>query len=146
MPVRRHPVVQPHGVRAGRESLGKGVFALLRSHQFAKTCAVHRAFVGQFFRQSDGLPVLVQRHQHRHVFFSAANTQMHAVSLTHQHVGEVVFTTGQLVAHAGPAGFFGGDDFDAVFFVDAQHRRHHDAGAVSQRNETDFDFGFLWCI
>ena len=144
--VRRHPVVQPHGVRAGRESLGKGVFALLRSHQFGKTCAIHRAFVRQFLGQRDRLAVLVQRHQHRHVFFSTTYAQMHAIGLPHEHVGHVIFTRHNLVTDASPAGFLTRDDFDTVLLVDTQNRRHHDAGAVSQRNETDFDLGFLWRI
>ena len=46
---------------------------------------------------------------------------MHAVNQTIQNVRKVKFSIDQLVTHTGPTGFFGGDDLDAVFFVDAQH-------------------------
>ena len=128
------------------ERLGKGVFALFSRHQFGQARAVHRALVGQLLGQGDGLSVVVERHKHSHVFFGAANTEVHAVHQAVEHVGEVQFAVDQLVTHAGPAGFLAGDDLDAIFLVKAQDGRHYYAGAVGERNEADLDFGFLWCI
>jgi len=58
-------------------------------------------------------------------------------------VGEIEFAVDQLVAHAGPARFLGGDDGHAVLLVEAQHRGHHHAGAVGQRDEADLHFLLL---
>jgi hypothetical protein len=55
-------------------------------------------------------------------------------------MGEVQFAVHQLVAHAGPAGLLARHDLDAVFLVDAEHRGHHHAGAVGERDEADLDF------
>jgi hypothetical protein len=76
-------------------------------------------------------------------FLGPADAQVHAVDQAVQHMGKVQFAVDQLVAHAGPAGFLGGDDLDAVFLVEAQHRGHHHAGAVGQRDEADLDLLLL---
>jgi hypothetical protein len=141
--VGRHPVVQPHGVRAGREGLRKGVLALVAGHQFGQAGAVNRALVGQLLRQRNGLAVVVERHQHGHVLLGATDADVDPIDQAVQHMGKVQFSVDQLVAHAGPAGFLRRDDLDAVFLVNAQHRGHDHAGAVGQRDEADLDFLLL---
>ena len=81
-----------------------------------------------------------------HVFLGAGRAQVHAVNQAVEHMGEVEFAVDQLVAHAGPAGFLGRDDLDAVFLVNAQHRGHDHGGAVGQRNEANLDLFFLRCV
>ena len=68
---------------------------------------------------------------------------MHTVNQTIEHVRKIKFSIDQLVTHTSPTGFFGGDDLDTVFFVDAQHRCHDNAGAVGEGNESNLDFFFL---
>ena len=68
---------------------------------------------------------MIEVHQDRHVFPGAADAHLHAVDQAPQHMRHVEFAVEQLVAHAGPRGFFGGDDLHAVLFVDLQHRGHH---------------------
>ncbi len=141
--VGRQPVVQPHGVCARGEGLGKGVFALFAGHQLGQARAIDGTLVGQFLRQRYGLAVVVERHQHGHVLPGAAHAQVHAVDQAVQHVGKVQLAIDQLVAHAGPAGFLGGNDLDAVLLIDPQHRGHDHAGAVGQRDEADAHLFFL---
>jgi hypothetical protein len=130
-------------VGASGESLCKGVIAFVALHELGQAGAVHGALVRELLGQGDGLAVLVQGHEHRHVLFGATYTQMYAVRLPQQHVGKVVFPAHDFVTDARPAGFFAGNDFDAIFLIKAQDGRHHDAGAVRERNEADLDFGLL---
>jgi hypothetical protein len=141
--VGRHPVVQPHGVRAGREGLRKGVLALLAGHQFGQAGAIHRTLVGQLLRQGDGLAVVVERHQHGHVLLGPTDAKVHAIDQAVQHMGEVQFTVDQLVAHAGPAGFLGRDDLDAVFLVEPSTAAITTLAQSVSGNEADLDFGLL---
>ena len=139
----RQPVVQPHRVRARGEGLRKGVVALFTGHQLGQTARIHRALVGEFFRQCDGLSVAVQRHQRGHVFLRTAHAQMQAVDQAIEDMRHIEIAVHQLVAHAGPTGFLRRDDLDAIFLIEAQHRSHHHAGAIGERNEADLDFLFL---
>jgi hypothetical protein len=123
--------------------MGKGVFTFFAAHQPGQTGAVGGALLGQFFAQRDGLAVLVERHEHGHVFFGAAYAQLHAIDQAVQHMGEVQFAAHELVAHAGPAGFLAGDDLHAVLLVQTQHAGHDYAGAVGERNEADLHLLFL---
>ena len=79
-----------------------------------------------FFDSVMAWPLLLRVISTAMSFFGPADAQVHAVDQAVQHVGEVELAVDQLVAHAGPAGFLGGDDLDAVFLVDAQHRGHDD--------------------
>nr|GEU28124.1 hypothetical protein [Tanacetum cinerariifolium] len=137
------PVVQPHGVGAGREGLRKRVFAFIGAHQPGQGGAIDGALVGQLFGQRDGLAVVVQSHQHGHVLLLAANAHLHAVQQAVQHVRGVEVAVGQLVAHARPRRFLAEHELDAVFLVKAQDGGHHHRRAVGQRNEADPDFFLL---
>ena len=86
---------------------------------------------------------MVKRHQHRHVFFGATCADMNPVGLTEQHVGHVVFACYDFVADAGPTGFFARNNGHTVLFINTQNRRHDNAGAIGQRNESNLDFFFL---
>ena len=136
----RQPVVHPHGMGAGGESAREGVLTLFLGHQLGQRGAVDRSLVRQRFGQGNRLSVVVDAHQHGHVLLRTGRAQVHAVDQPVQHVGHVQLAADQLVAHPGPAGFLGGDDRDAVFLVETQHRGHHDAGAVGQRDEADLHF------
>ena len=71
---------------------------------------------------------------------------MHTINQAIQNVGKVQFTIHQFVANTRPAGFFRGNDFDAVLLVDAQHRGHDNTGAIGQGNEANFDFFFFGLV
>ncbi len=137
------PVVQPHRVGAGGKGLGEGVLAFFDLHQPGQRRAVDPALVRHLLRQRDRLPVVVQVHEDGHVLLRPAYPQVHAVDEAPQYMGHVQLAVDELVAHAGPAGFLGGNDLDAVLLVDAEHRSHHHAGAVGQGNEADLDFLLL---
>ena len=138
--VRRQPVVQPHGVGAGREGLGEGVVLFLLGDQCGQARAVDRALVPQLVGKRDGLTVMVQAHQVGHVLLRPADAKLDAVDQAVQHVGGVEFAIDQLVAHRSPRGFLGRDDLDAVLLVEFHHRGHDHRGAVGQRDEADADF------
>ncbi|EKD97824.1 MAG: hypothetical protein ACD_23C00725G0001 [uncultured bacterium] len=143
---RCQPVVQPHGMGTSGEGLGKDVVAGFPFHQADQRGEIDGAFVGNFSRQTQPLAVVVEGHQHRHVFLWAANPQVHAVHQAVKHMGKIELAPDQLVAHTGPTGFPGRDDLDAMLLVKAQHRGHHHAGTVSQGEKADFDFHFFRCI
>jgi len=128
---------------AGGERLCEGVLALVGAHQLRQRSAIDCALVGQFLRQRDRLAVVIEVHQYGHVLLRTASAQVHAVHQPIQYMGRVEFTVHQLVAHGGPGSLLAQDDLDAVFLVEAQHRSHHDRGAIGQWNEADFDFFFL---
>ncbi len=96
------PVIQPHGMRTGWKSLGESIFALVAGHQLGERSAIHCALVSQFFRQRNGLAVIVESHQDRHVFFLAADAHLHAVDQTRQHMCGIQLAVGEFVAHTGP--------------------------------------------
>ena len=77
--VRAEPVVQPHGVRAGWKGLRKGVVALFCIDQFLQRFASGHALVLELIRERNRLAVVVDRHQHRHVFFRPADAHLHTV-------------------------------------------------------------------
>jgi len=130
-------------VGAGGEGLRERVFTLVGRHRLGERGRVDGALVGEFFRERDRLAVVVERHQHGHVFLRAADAEVHAVDQAVQHVRHVELAVDQLVAHAGPRGLLGGDDLDAVLLVELQHRSHHHRRTVGERNEADADFLLL---
>ena len=137
------PVIQPHRVGAGGERLREGVVAFFGTHQLGQGRPIDRALARQLLRQRDGLAIVVQAHQHGHVLLLAADPHLHAVQQAVQHVGGIEVAIGQFVAHAGPRRFLAEHEFDAIFLVEAQYRRHHDRCAVGQRDEADPDLRFL---
>ncbi|GEM_PF-3409943 len=134
------PVIQPHGMGARGKGLGEGVFALGGFHELSERFAIAYALGLEFVGNRDGLAVLVQAHQHRHVFARPAYAELHAIDEAVQHVREVQLAVDELVPHAWPRSFFDGCDLDAVLLVQAEHGRHDDRGAVGKRNEADLDF------
>ena len=141
--VRGKPVVQPHRVRAGREGLRKHVLAFVLRHHGLERCAVFDARFLELVRQRDGLAVVVERHQHGHVFLRPANAELHAVDQPVEHVRRIQVARHQLVAYACPRGLFRRRDLDAVLLVDAQGGCHHHRRAVGQRDEADLQLGLL---
>ncbi len=138
--VGRQPVINPHRVGAGRKGLRKGVFALFLVHQRFQSRTVLDALFVELLRQRDGLAVVVEVHQDGHVFFRPADAHLHAVDQAVEHMRCIEFAVDQLVAHRGPRGFLGRNDFDAVFLVELHDVGHDHAGAVSQRYEPDLHF------
>ena len=144
--VRRQPVIEPHRVRAGRECLRERVLALLAIDQRLEFRAVGRAFFLQLTRQRDRLAVVVEIHQHGHVLLRTADAHLHAVDQAVQNMRRIELPVDELVAHARPGCFLARHDLDAVLLVELHHRRNHHRRAISQRNEADFDFGFLGSV
>ena len=138
--LRRQPVIQPHGVGAGRESLGEGVFTLLLGNQRSQAGPIGRALVLQLVGKRDRLTVVVQAHQHAHILLRTANAELHAIDQAVQHVSAIKLAIDQLVTHRSPAGFLGRNDLDAVFFIELVDRGHHHRGTVGKRDEADTDF------
>ena len=141
--VGRKPVVQPHGMRAGREGLRERVVALFLLDECREAGTVGHALVIELACQRDGLAVVVQCHEDVHVLLRAADSHLHAVDQAIEHMCRVKFAVDELVAHAGPGGFLGRDDLDAVLLVELHHVGHDHRGAIGQRNEADLDFLFL---
>src|SRR5512139_1650752 len=73
------PVIQPHGMGASGEGLGKGVVALAAVHHLLQGFTGGGALVLDLVGQGDGLAVVVQRHQYGHVFLRTADAEMYAI-------------------------------------------------------------------
>ncbi|MNL00726.1 hypothetical protein D3C87_1211670 [compost metagenome] len=92
------PVIQPHRVGAGRESLGERQFWATLVHVPVKCFRTGHAKALQAMGEIDALAVLVQPHQHRHVGRGhAADAQVHGVDQAVQAVGGIEFTVDQFV-------------------------------------------------
>ncbi len=119
------------------------VLALLLRDQLRERRAVGDALFAELVGERDRLPVLVQRHQHRHVFLRSADAQLHAVHEPIENVCGIELAVDELVAHGRPRRFLRRHDLHAMLRIEALDRRHHHRGAVGQRNEADPDFGFF---
>ena len=99
--LRRKPVVQPHRVRAGRESLREDRLAAERRQRFGQAAVLGKRS-GEPVRERDGLTVAVEHHQHGHVRLRTAEAELHAIDEPVERVRRVEIAREQLVAHGGP--------------------------------------------
>ncbi len=138
------PVIQPHGVGARGEGLGKGQPRAMLVHQPRQCFRVGHAFALQGRGQVDGLGVLVQPHEHGHVAARhATDAQVHGVDQPIQAVRGVQFATDQFVPQAGPRALALEVEGQAVLLGEALGGGDHDRGAVGEAHETDVEAGFL---
>ncbi|MNE04475.1 hypothetical protein D3C80_970090 [compost metagenome] len=132
------PVIQPHGVSAGRKGLGKGEFCPALVHETLQRLGTGHALTLQCRRQIDALAILVEPHQHRHVGGpGAANAQVHGINQPIQAMGSVQLAADQLVAQAGPGTLALEVQAQAIGLGKALGRGNHYRGAVAQGHETD---------
>ena len=131
------PVVQPHGVGAGGEGLGKGQRRTAFLHMLGQLRAVAHAGLTQLLGQGDGLAILIQPHQHCHVPLRPCQAELGAVHHAVEHMGGIQFAGVELVAHAGPGGLLAGIDGQAVLLAKTLGGGDHHRSAIGQGNEAD---------
>ncbi len=83
------PVIQPHGMRAGRKGLCKGVLTRSAGDFLFQGFTIAYVGVAQLIRQGNALAILVQSHQDRHFRFGPSHAQVHPVHHAVQHVREI---------------------------------------------------------
>ncbi|MNF57734.1 hypothetical protein D3C84_392710 [compost metagenome] len=120
------PVIEPHGMGAGGECLGEGQWGAALPDLGCQLFAIGHARLLQLFGEGDRLTVLVEPHEHGHIFLRPADAQLHAIDQTVEHMGGIQFTVEQFVAHAGPGCLFARCDGETVFFAETLGCRHHD--------------------
>ena len=132
------PVVEPHGVRSRREGMREGVGSrrLLRNQLF-QPVEVTNALLRQIAGERNGLTVLVEGHQVRHLLRLARDTQLQTVQQAVKNVRGVQFARHQLVAHRRPARLFGRHNSNAVFFIEPLQGRDNHGRAVGQGDKPD---------
>ncbi|CCK14747.1 hypothetical protein BN136_757 [Cronobacter universalis NCTC 9529] len=135
---RRQPVVEPHGVGAGRKGMGEGVSAWLAcGNHFFQRVGRGDAFFQQIGAERNRLAVLVERHQGRHRLRFTGDAEFQPVDEPVERMGGVELAGDQLVAHRRPARLFAGQDANAIFFIEALQGSHDHRRAVGERNKTD---------
>ncbi|MNM95272.1 hypothetical protein D3C81_1077060 [compost metagenome] len=113
-------------------------------HQSRQCFRVGHAFALQGRGQVDGLGVLVQPHEHRHITGRyAANAKMHGVDQAIQAVRGVQFAADQLVAQPRPRALALEVEGKAVLLGEALGGRDHHRGAVGQGHVADVQAGLL---
>lgn len=93
---------------------GVGSRRLLRNQLF-QPVEVTNALLRQIAGERNGLTVLVEGHQVRHLLRLARDTQLQTVQQAVKNVRGVQFARHQLVAHRRPARLFGRHNSNAVF-------------------------------
>lgn len=142
-PLARQPVVQPHGVGAGGECLGKRQPWATLVHVAIQCLRTGHAKCLQTRGEVDALAILVQAHQHRHVGGGdAAYAKVHRIHQAIQAVGGIQFTADQFVPQAGPGRLALEVQGQAVRLGKALGGGDDHGGAVAQGHEAEIDFGF----
>ncbi|MNF54575.1 hypothetical protein D3C84_360080 [compost metagenome] len=108
--------------------------------------AVSHAGFLQLTGEGDGLAVLVQSHEHRHVLLRSGDAELGAVHHAVEHVGGIQLAGVQLVAHASPGSFLAGCDGQAVLGSEALGGGHDHRGAIGEGNEADLQSGLFRCV
>lgn len=126
------------------EGLGEGQPCAMLVHQPGQCLGAGHALALQCRGEVDGLGVLVQAHEHRHVpGRAAAHAQLYGIDQPVQAVGSVQLAPGQLVAQAGPGGLAVQVEGQALLLGEALGGGHDHRGAVGQGHETDVQAGLL---
>ena len=132
------PVVEPHGVRPGREGVREGIGAnRLLPNPLFQPVKVTNALLCQIAGERNRLTVLVEGHQVSHLLWLAGDAQLQSVQQAVKNVRGIEFARHQLVAHRRPARLFGGHDGNTVFFIKPFQRRDNHRGTVGQRDKPD---------
>src|SRR5690606_15620050 len=137
--VSRQPIVEPHGMRPGRESLCESELAILPVEQSLQFTAAGDAFLLDLIGERDPLPVMVERHQNGHVLLLTTDAELNAVHHAVKDVRAVQLSICQFVTHSGPGGFLRRGDLDVVLLVEAHLCGNDDRRAVCERYKADSD-------
>ncbi|MNP21535.1 hypothetical protein D3C76_1141570 [compost metagenome] len=140
----RQPVIQPHGMSAGGECLGERQPCAMLVHTARQCLRAGHACALQGRGQVDGLGILIQAHEHRHVAAGhATDAQVHGVDKSIQAVCGIQFATHQLVAQTGPGPLALEVEGQAMLLGEALGGGDYHRGAVGQGHEADVQTGFL---
>ena len=99
--------------------MGEGRLVVALGHKSPQGITAGHAVITQGVRQGDGLAVLVQGHQHRHVTARTGNAHLHTIGDPVEQVDGVQGAAQQLVAYRRPGRFARRQDADPVAAVES---------------------------